>query len=156
MKMSMECWWTDNDRRKAKYSEKNLSQSHFVHHRSYMDRPGIEPGISPLLVFVILADDVLCEIQAETKETVRSQHSGRGWWLEVSSFAMCAFTRCRLCSANKCSCLQCSVEIVTRSRLCSANKCWRFLCSVEILLGLKARDCNRLNPPEVLRRADIF
>jgi hypothetical protein len=32
------------DRGKPKYSEKNLSQCHFDHHKSHMDRPGIEPG----------------------------------------------------------------------------------------------------------------
>jgi hypothetical protein len=29
---------------KPKYSEKTLSQYHFVHHKSDMDRPGIEHG----------------------------------------------------------------------------------------------------------------
>jgi hypothetical protein len=29
---------------KLKYSKKILSQCHFVHHKSHMDRPGIEPG----------------------------------------------------------------------------------------------------------------
>ena len=29
-----EHWWKDNDRRKAKYSEKDFSQCHFVHHTS--------------------------------------------------------------------------------------------------------------------------
>jgi hypothetical protein len=35
--MSKEQWWNDTDRRKPKNSEKNLSQYHFVHHKSHMD-----------------------------------------------------------------------------------------------------------------------
>jgi hypothetical protein len=40
----MEHRWNEIDRGKPKYSEKNLSQCHLVHHKSHMDRPGIEPG----------------------------------------------------------------------------------------------------------------
>jgi hypothetical protein len=38
----MEHRWNETDRGKSKYSGKNLSQFNFVHHKSYMDRPGIE------------------------------------------------------------------------------------------------------------------
>jgi hypothetical protein len=44
MKISMEHGWNDIDRGKPKYSERNLSQCHFVYHKSHMDRLGIEPG----------------------------------------------------------------------------------------------------------------
>jgi hypothetical protein len=40
----MEQRWNEIDRGKPKYSGKNLSQYDFVHHKSHMDRPGIEPG----------------------------------------------------------------------------------------------------------------
>jgi hypothetical protein len=40
----MEHLWNEIDRRKPKYSGKNLSQCHFVNHKSHMDSPGIEPG----------------------------------------------------------------------------------------------------------------
>jgi hypothetical protein len=40
--MSMERWWTDTETGNPKYSERNLSQRHYVHHKSHMDWPGIE------------------------------------------------------------------------------------------------------------------
>jgi len=33
----MEHWWNDDDRGKPKYSAKNLSQCHFVHHISDLE-----------------------------------------------------------------------------------------------------------------------
>ena len=44
--MSKEQWWNDNDTKKPKYLEKNLSQSHFAHHKFHIDLPGIKPGPS--------------------------------------------------------------------------------------------------------------
>jgi hypothetical protein len=37
---------TEIDRGKPKYSGKNLSQCHFVHYKSHMDRPGIDTRAS--------------------------------------------------------------------------------------------------------------
>jgi hypothetical protein len=39
----MEHQWNEIDRIKPKYSGKNLYQCQFVHHKSHMDRPGIDP-----------------------------------------------------------------------------------------------------------------
>lgn len=44
MKVSMDHWWNEADKRKQNYWEKHLSQCHFVHHRSHIGCPGIEPG----------------------------------------------------------------------------------------------------------------
>jgi hypothetical protein len=40
----MEHQWNEIDRGKPKYSGENLSQCHFVHNKSRMYWPGIEPG----------------------------------------------------------------------------------------------------------------
>jgi hypothetical protein len=40
----MEHRWNEIDRGKPKYSERNMSQCHFIHHKSHMDRHGMEPG----------------------------------------------------------------------------------------------------------------
>jgi hypothetical protein len=43
MKKSIEHWWNDNPYGgKLKYLKKNLFQCDFFHHKSHVDRPGIE------------------------------------------------------------------------------------------------------------------
>jgi hypothetical protein len=45
MEMNIEQSWEDKERENPKYSEENLSTCYFVHHKSQMDYPDIEPGI---------------------------------------------------------------------------------------------------------------
>lgn len=44
MKATAEHWCTDTKRSKQKYSEGNLSQYLFPHHKFHMDLTGIDPG----------------------------------------------------------------------------------------------------------------
>lgn len=43
--MNKECLWNDADSVQPKYSEKNLNQCRFVHPKSNVDWPGIEPDL---------------------------------------------------------------------------------------------------------------
>jgi len=40
----MDYWWKDKDREKSNWLGKNLSQCHFVYHKSHRDWPGTEMG----------------------------------------------------------------------------------------------------------------
>ena len=43
MKINMEHWWKGTDRGEMKYSVKNLPHYHFIHLKSRMNLPQIEP-----------------------------------------------------------------------------------------------------------------
>ena len=45
MMMSVEHWWKGKDRGEMKYSEKNLPHYHFIHLKSHMKWPEIEPRL---------------------------------------------------------------------------------------------------------------
>jgi hypothetical protein len=45
--MSVEHRWNDTDRGEQNNSERNLSQRHFVRHKSHMDSTGRNPGLRP-------------------------------------------------------------------------------------------------------------
>jgi len=38
----MSYWWNDTDRAKAKCTEENLSERHFIRYKSHIDCPGME------------------------------------------------------------------------------------------------------------------
>jgi hypothetical protein len=42
--MNMEYYWNNNELGRMKYSDKNMSQCHLVHQKSYMEWPRIKPG----------------------------------------------------------------------------------------------------------------
>jgi hypothetical protein len=42
--MSVEYWWKNTGTGNTKYSEKNRSQSRFVHHKSHVEGTRVEPG----------------------------------------------------------------------------------------------------------------
>jgi hypothetical protein len=46
-RMSMEHRWNDTDRGKPKFSATNLSQCHFVHHKSHLGIYETEPAPTP-------------------------------------------------------------------------------------------------------------
>jgi hypothetical protein len=45
MKCAYQRGWNDPDEVKPNYSQINLFQCYFVHHKSYMEYPDIEPGL---------------------------------------------------------------------------------------------------------------
>jgi hypothetical protein len=58
-----ERWWRVTDREKQKYSERNLSQYHFVHHKSHTNWSRIETKSARLEagIAAIVSKCVLCD-----------------------------------------------------------------------------------------------
>jgi len=44
VKLSIERWWNDIEKRKPKYPAKNMSRCHFLRPKTHMHLPGIELG----------------------------------------------------------------------------------------------------------------
>ena len=45
----MEHWWNETHKRTLRSAKENLSQCYFVHQKSHMNCPGIDPLVSPFL-----------------------------------------------------------------------------------------------------------
>jgi hypothetical protein len=95
-------WYIDEG--KQKNSEKNLSQSHFVHHKSHRDWPGSEPGTprgepGDKFVFILLnllsewmsykcfsdsAQKLFEKKSEEGSEVLRALHDTSSWLMQVA------------------------------------------------------------------------
>jgi hypothetical protein len=63
--------WNDTDKGKAKYSDKSLSQCHFVHDKYQMDRSGIQLGpASWQKREVLLIHFILCQRSRDARKSV--------------------------------------------------------------------------------------
>ena len=73
----MEHRWNEIDRAKPKYSGKNLSQCHFVHHKSHMDWTRVSAGRCRRLTAWAMAQLWVVHVIITTLLTVNSQ------WLDL-------------------------------------------------------------------------
>jgi len=109
-RISTNLWWNDNDKGKLKFLEKNLSQCHFVHHKSHMDWPAIETRPpqwqagkwppEPMHIQVVRRKLRAHKRWNMWQWSTLSEHEWKSFRITTASFKIIASLCCQLCIQN--------------------------------------------------------